>query len=90
MIRYLGPMYKLTHNIESLVCLNYSTYISTRGHRYVMFIARTHKLVLSTLFSNRAVPTWKALPNIRFTVDSMSVFKHKLRNIDLKQFHKGH
>ena len=72
---------KLTQNLVSSVCLksmvNYSTSTSMRGHRYKMFVARTHKLVLNTFFFNRVAPIWNILPNICFTVDRMSVFKHK-------------
>ena len=85
-------MYTLKHNIVSSVCLksivHYSTYTSTRGHRYKMFIARTHKLVLSTFFCNRVAPIWNALPNTCFTMDRMNVFKNKLHNVDLIQFCK--
>ena len=60
------------------------------SHHYKMFIARTHKLVLSTFFFNCVAPLWNALPNTCFAVERMSVFKYKLRNVDLKQFCKGH
>ena len=52
-----------------------------------MFIALTYayyKLVLSTFFFNRVAPIWNALCNTCFTMDRMSVFKHKLRNADFK------
>ena len=56
-----------------------------------MLIVRTHKLIgLSTFYFKRVAPIRNALSNTNFTVDRMSVFKHKLRNVDLKQFYERH
>ena len=51
----------------SSVCLksmiNYYIYTSTRGHRYEMFIARTHKLIFSFFSIDCVAPMWNILPN---------------------------
>ena len=79
----------------SRVCV--STYTITRGHHYKIFIARTHKLVkvwlcvkVYTFLSILIAPIWNTLRNTFFSVDTMSVFKHKLRDIDLIQLGKRH
>ncbi len=85
-------MFKLTHgmvNTELQHALRFAAHPGTRGHRYKLFITRSHKLVLSSYFINRIAPIWNMLPDDCFNVESLSVFKRKIHAVDITVYLKG-
>lgn len=89
-------LYKIIHGMVHCNLLNIIKLasdvrpdINTRGHKFKLFVPRTHKQVFSSYFINRIIPIWNFLPTSCFNVNHLSAFKRACRSVDFSRFLKG-
>ena len=84
-------MYKITHNMLDLDITKFGTFDSSkynmRGHSLKLKQLTIPKLdVVKNQFSHRVIPWWNTLLDSCVTAKSVSSFKRKLDNINLKPY----
>ena len=85
-------MFKLTNGMigcQLQHAIHNAPHTDTRSHFYKLHVAPAKKLVLSTHFRHRVVPTWNSLPEQCFVPDTFNAFRAKIRNIDFNRFING-
>ena len=59
----------------------------TRGHRLKLRLPFVKSKIRKSLFANRIIPVWNALPHDVVNVTCCTIFKHKLKTLDLNKFY---